>query len=497
MFIDNSRYLICSHMNHELIIGKYTLESLTNGMYASPLDLYREYIQNAVDSIDNAAKTSFGKKEIFEIAVTIDRDNNTISIYDNGQGLSVKNAVSTLIDIGNSSKQRTINRGFRGIGRLAGLGYCDELIFSTSFVGEQKKTIVRYNAKLLKELLLVSNDKNVSVHDVMRQIISVHEIEEKESKHYFEVKMIGASRKDGLLDIEKVRDYLIQHAPLPYNEQFRWKSPIEEKVKIAGYVIPNYCICFNGEKLYKPYLDCFVSDRVKKITDNIQDISVKPFYRDGILSAVLWYANTNFYGTINDNSIKGIRIRQGNILIGDRSTCNTFFKEERFNGWLVGELHVLDSELIANSRRDDFEKNDAYYSFVEMIREWAYSVSKEIRKISYERSLSREKRAIVEAQSFDDINDLCSEDFSYAEDVTESDYLNSSDSVAVAEMGYMDKLSSLLNQKKIQTKYRALNINFKLTVEQRKVLERVFDLIQQEYSDEEAEQFISTIASQF
>ena len=41
-------------MKRELIIGKYTLESLTNGMYSSPLDMYREYIQNAVDSIDIA-----------------------------------------------------------------------------------------------------------------------------------------------------------------------------------------------------------------------------------------------------------------------------------------------------------------------------------------------------------------------------------------------------------------------------------------------------------
>ena len=41
-------------MERGLIIGKYTLESLTNGMYSSPLDMYREYIQNAVDSIDIA-----------------------------------------------------------------------------------------------------------------------------------------------------------------------------------------------------------------------------------------------------------------------------------------------------------------------------------------------------------------------------------------------------------------------------------------------------------
>ena len=67
----------------------------------------------------------------------------------------------------------------------------------------------------------------------------------------------------------------------------------------------------------------------------------------------------------------------------------------------------------------------------------------------------------------------------------------------VAERDYMDKLSFLIDQKKAQTKYRALNINLRLTMEQRKVLERVFDLIQQEYDSEEAEKFINTIARQF
>ena len=51
-------------MKHELVIGKYTLESLTNGMYASPLDLYREYIQNAVDSIDTARDNNLERKKI-------------------------------------------------------------------------------------------------------------------------------------------------------------------------------------------------------------------------------------------------------------------------------------------------------------------------------------------------------------------------------------------------------------------------------------------------
>ena len=42
----------------EIEIGKFTLESLTTGMYNNPEIVYREYIQNAVDSFDNAI--SFG-----------------------------------------------------------------------------------------------------------------------------------------------------------------------------------------------------------------------------------------------------------------------------------------------------------------------------------------------------------------------------------------------------------------------------------------------------
>ena len=484
-------------MNHELVIGKYTLESLTNGMYASPLDLYREYIQNAVDSIDAAIAEKLEKPEYFEIAINLYHEKNMLSIFDNGRGLCKKQAISTLIDIGNSNKQRTQNRGFRGIGRLAGLGYCDELIFSTSFYGEDTKTLIHYNAKLLRELLLTSSENNVSVQDVMNQIITVEELAEKSSRHYFEVKMIGVTNNNELLNKNLVCNYLIQHSPLPFRKDFKWGSTIQEKLRISGYNIPSYCIYLNGEELYKPYTDSFIADRVKKIEDTIQDIQIKKFYRGEILSAVLWYTRTSFYGTITDNTIKGIRVRQGNILIGDKSTCNSYFKEERFNGWIMGELHVLDPELIVNSRRDDFEKNNAYYELIEIFKEWAFSVSKDIRRISYERNLSREKKAVIEAQSFEDVNDLCYEDYSYAEDTTESDFLDSGESEMVAEMDYMDKLSLLIDQKKTQTKYRALNINLKLTSEQRKVLERVFDVIQQEYESQDAEKFINTIARNF
>ena len=85
----------------------------------------------------------------------------------------------------------------------------------------------------------------------------------------------------------------------------------------------------------------------------------------------------------------------------------------------------------------------------------------------------------------------------YAEDYSESATLDQAESDELAETDFISKLGQLLNQKKAQTKYTALNITTKLSSEQRKVLERVFDLITQEYDRESAEKFVNTISAKF
>ena len=138
-------------MKHDFVVGKYTLESLTNGMYSSPLDLYREYIQNAVDSIDDAVSLGLITAKEARIDVTINTDQASLSVRDNGCGICVKQAERTLIDIGNSKKNRVSSRGFRGIGRLAGLGYCNRLTFVTSAKGENQKTTISFDANKLSK----------------------------------------------------------------------------------------------------------------------------------------------------------------------------------------------------------------------------------------------------------------------------------------------------------------------------------------------------------
>ena len=62
-------------MEQEIIIGKYTLESLTDGMYASPMDLYREYIQNSVDSFDSAKMENLPFANDTLLKITVDDKN--------------------------------------------------------------------------------------------------------------------------------------------------------------------------------------------------------------------------------------------------------------------------------------------------------------------------------------------------------------------------------------------------------------------------------------
>jgi molecular chaperone HtpG len=352
----------------------------------------------------------------------------------------------------------------------------------------------------LKDLLLPDTSESVSVEDVINRIVTIRTEKESSYRRYFEVQLDGVWNETGITDIESVREYLVQHAPVYYSRSFKWGRTIEEKIRLNGYSVPQYHVFLNNSELFKPYQDTFLSDRVKRNIDLIQDVIVETFYRGEILSAVLWYGKTSFFGTIIDPLIKGIRIRQGNILIGDKGSCNPLFKEERFNGWMIGELHILDREIIVNSRRDGFEKNAAYFELMRMLKDWAADVSKEIRHVSYARNLTNTKKAIAEADGIDELNDeneLCLENLDYAADYNESSFLDTSESSELAETDFISKLGLLIHQKKAQTKYNALNINPKLTIEQRKTLERVFDIITQEYEKTTAEKMIVSISSKF
>ena len=61
------------------------------------------------------------------------------------------------------------DKGFRGIGRLGGLGYCSKLKFETSYFGEDKKSIMTWDAELLK-YIINDRDNNEEAVEVLSRV---------------------------------------------------------------------------------------------------------------------------------------------------------------------------------------------------------------------------------------------------------------------------------------------------------------------------------------
>lgn len=359
----------------EISIGKFTLESLTTGMYNEPESCFREYIQNAVDAIDVAVQEKLLTVEESRIEIIIDDERKVISIKDNGIGICGNNARKTLLDIGNSSKLHTVNRGFRGIGRLGGLSYCKQLSFCTTVKGEDIKTIVTFDCERLRKLLIPGQSDGNTLQSVIEAVTTVNILEEQESAHYFIVKMEDVDDIASLLDLDMVKDYISQVAPLPYRKNFYWGSTIKQDLEAKGVFIAEYPIFIGRSfehltQLYKPYkLTLDVSLRAGITKDEINGISFfNVLDNKDIALAYGWYADSDFSGTLADDRLSGIRVRLGNILIGTSRTLSPYFKEPRFNRWVLGELYIVSPNLIPNARRDDFERNDTFAQFENGVR---------------------------------------------------------------------------------------------------------------------------------
>lgn len=404
-------------MKTSIKVGKYTLESLTTGMYNDPKIAYREYIQNSVDALEEAITSSLISEKDAKINITIDKEKESVSIYDNGVGIRSLEAYQMLTNIGNSKKRHSINRGFRGIGRLGGLSYCGTLKFITSYKGENIQSIVEFNCKKLRQLLVPGENDNYDLSQVINNVTTHYTQEEDINKHYFIVEMSDIDSFCGLLDIDNIKSYLRQIAPLPYKKKFIWKEKINKFLKDNRFQITEFSIYIGQnrdklEQLFKPNRDKFITNKQKKHRDEISDIETFAILHEGETLALGWYGKSNFYGTIINKELSGIRTRKGNILIGNDKLLNDIFRESRFNGWVQGEIFVISHKLIPNARRDDFEQNETYFKFIDELKHIVGDqISKEIRESSKNRNKPLQKKIIEAEKKVNEANEIEKEGF--------------------------------------------------------------------------------------
>lgn len=358
-------------------IGKNILDNLTTGMYSDSKVIYREYIQNACDQIDLAIKLGITNKEEATIDIFIDSNNRYICIEDNATGVESSSFISDLGDIANSNKEIGKNKGFRGIGRLCGLAYCRTLKFTTSYKGEAKASTMICNAKKMREMLL--ENKKYTIDEIWEAIVKFEVTEEDAEKHYFKVELIDINKENmDLLDSKKVRDYLSFVAPVPYKTPFYFASKIYAYAERLGYVIDEYYITVNGSQIFKEYTTKLKKQSGNNLInyDEITELEFHDFRdSDGNLLAWMWIGLSCFEKSIPKiNQMRGLRLRNGNIQLGNDDSLQELFKEPRGNYYFIGEVFATSKALIPNSQRDYFNENETRVQFEDELRTYFYDV---------------------------------------------------------------------------------------------------------------------------
>jgi molecular chaperone HtpG len=122
---------------------------------------------------------------------------------------------------------------------------------------------------------------------------------------------------------------------------------------------------------------------------------------DGNAAAKGWILHHDYLGALpRELGVRGLRLRSGNIQVGDETVLEKAFIEPRFNAWSAGEFHILDSRVIPNGRRDDYEQSVHFGNVLNHISPFAREIGARCRSQSQYRQLMR--RADLLAREIDE-----------------------------------------------------------------------------------------------
>jgi len=356
-------------------IGAEIVSILTKGMYPDPRDALREYVQNGVDA---------GTKNI-DIKIRV----NSVVVEDDGHGMDEK-TLRNAVRLGISDKNPQIDVGFRGIGIYSAFHLCDQLhIYSKSTKKEEAPGLLIFNFKLMRDVIdqqreerakgKISGVQLMDLQSLLQEHIELKILKPKDfNKVGTRVEMVGLEPNffKSLSKFEDVAEYLRQVVPLHFNpDKFRWAKVIEDKIsKISKrhdveFNLINLTLQVNTqiEKLYRPYTDeIFRESNGEPLEPIFQKIKGgSEFF------GVAWGSLNSARKKISDKKLRGFLITKQGFAIGDRSHLVKYFSRSTYFDRYVGEIIVLNQNLLPNAARTDFEASPLRSLFYEALSEVA------------------------------------------------------------------------------------------------------------------------------
>lgn len=361
--------------------GKKLLKICMGDIYPNPMVVYREYVQNSCDSLQEAERQGLFGNNIQKI-VSITISSNSISIHDRGIGVKSEDIITCLIDLSFSQKNGD-NIGRYGIGRLTGAKYCDELVFETSAFGETKKSIVRFNAKKAREI--IKSDEEMECTTVVNKVTTFTQEDEKQDMHYFRVTMNNVFESH-LLDKEDAKRYLAETVPVDFSSSFKdylLKPAFDENTGFKDLYekVPCCNVMLDGAPIKKLY-----ESSVTNSTNQEERVGKIRFFKlenEEELLAWGWYAMTvtakQFISTV---PFRKIRLRQLNMAVGDLTYFDNLYKKDADAPYFIGEIYAAHPMIEPTTGREGLVDNNYKKIFEHKVKELFERLNKEYNELS-------------------------------------------------------------------------------------------------------------------
>ena len=387
---EHNNLIITDAFLPDRLTGSNLLSLLTSGIHTAPLSIYREYIQNAADSIVASGAPNTGKVEI-----NIDPADRRVVIRDNGLGLARTQALRELTPVANSTKRVGVDRGFRGIGRLSGLAFSDSVTFYTRQQDDEPVISVRWDGKGLRKKVTA----DLSVEQLIAECVSTETTSGNEwPARFFQVDIDGIARfaAGSILNAKVVREYIGETCPVPFIPDFQYAGNIAN-IFPEEHPPLELNVHLNGEdmSITRPHGKNGALPEQFEFTE-FESISIPAVETDRI-AAIGWIAHSSYAGALpKKTAVRGIRARIGNIQIGDETLFDHLFTEDRFNRWCVAEIHVLDARIIPNAKRDYFEPGPHTRNLENQLGAVTRNIEKRCRTASAERNRKRKFHSFLQ-----------------------------------------------------------------------------------------------------
>ena len=379
----------------EPFFGGFVLETLTIGMYGEARNAIREYIQNGFDSVHRAIdelKILPPGDGLIEIEMAA--DHKSLTIRDNGAGLPVRTAASVLTRVGASAKSHRKNAGFRGIGRLAGIVFCDTVTFTTKAKRDREQTTAIFNAKAMRAAMSPGKGSTKSAFDLMKEgVAAFRSLSPDANKHFFQVKLEGFT--DAPAECEsprKMYDFVSQIAPVPYAADFPYHVELQKAAKECEIPIEEVRITIkNG--IDKPTSVTKRYGASYEFESGTATLHKCAIHHSETGRWWAWVGKKAESGAYTDPRVSGLRVRVRNIQIDGTTIVRDIFRDHakshaRFQDYFLGEIFIEPSTLVPNARRDGFEEDAAWKDVRTEIATVVANLGKEAYRVSTQGQLS-------------------------------------------------------------------------------------------------------------